>query len=428
MSLNMRCLARPNNLDGHSRHGRHLRLIRAVATAMTRLTEQWRSSGGARRPITGAATDPSGAKLPARDLRIDSLRGLMLAEITLVHTGCPLGRLSNEMFGRVSAAAGFVFLSGLIAGAVYSRTVERGCGAILRRCLRRCLYIQAYHLAVFVPLLAALLLDPRVKEYFRFAVAPTIAAAARALGYFALWAYQPVYFDILPMYALFVLVMPMALLALRRGWGVHMLLASLAVWGCAQFGLGPHESRADPFGLFRGDFNPLAWQFVFFSGLYFGYLHLYQRRRIVRAQPLLVALCVLACALGLVLRWRLLPWPGAASPGTLLSAKRDYGAGYLVNFLAFAYLVYCLAARFPRAFSWPPFAFLGRHSIQVFSFHILVIYLAGPLRWRAAALGPLGYDAFGVAVVTTLFIPAWCHARWCAWRDRRGLLPATPVT
>ena len=388
----------------------------------------WRLLSAEREAIAKASPSRSRTHPPVRDIRIDSLRGLMLAEITLVHTGCPLGRLSNEMFGRVSAAAGFVFLSGLVAGAVYSRTAERGPEPIARRCLRRCFYIQAYHLAAFLPLLGVLLLEPRVNEYFRFAVANSGADAARALGYFAVWAYQPRFFDILPMYALFVLAMPVALLALRGGRGATMLLVSIAVWGCAQIGLGSRGPSGDPIGLFRGDFNPFAWQFVFFSGLYLGYLHLYQKRRIVTAQPVVVVLCALICVVGLTMRWQSLPWPESFMRGAWFTAKRDYGAAYLVNFLAFSYLVYCLAARSPRVFSWPPLAFLGRHSIQVFSFHIFIIYIAGPLRWRAAAHGSLAYDAFGAAVVATLFVPAGCHARWRAWRDHRRRLDGARAT
>lgn len=388
----------------------------------------WRSPPAERTLPANTSPSRSQTHPPARDIRIDSLRGLMLVEITLVHTGCPLGRLSNEMFGRVSAAAGFVFLSGLVAGAVYSRTAERGPQALARRCLRRCCYIQAYHVGTFALLLGMLLLEPRLSEHFRFALASSGADAARALGYFAVWAYQPVYFDILPMYALFVLAMPAALLALRSGRGSAMLLVSLAVWGCAQAGLGWRGPIGDPFGLFRGDFNPIAWQFVFFSGLYFGYAHLHQKRRIVMAQPLLVALCVLICLVGLTMRWESAAWPESFIHGAWFTAKRDYGAAYLVNFLAFSYLVYCLAVRSPRAFSWPPLAFLGRHSLQVFSFHIFIVYLAGPLRWRAAAHGSIAYDAFGAVVVATLFIPAGWHARWRAWRDHRRRLDGTGAT
>src|SRR5512146_3293072 len=104
-----------------------------------------------------------------RDIRIDSLRGLMLAEITLVHVHCPAALLFYECFGRVSPAAGFVFLSGLVAGAVYSRTAEQGATAITYRCLRRAFYIHAYHVAAFLVLLALVAIAPRVNTYFHFA-------------------------------------------------------------------------------------------------------------------------------------------------------------------------------------------------------------------------------------------------------------------
>ena len=349
-----------------------------------------------------------------RDMRIDSLRGLMLVEMTLVHVHCPVALTSYELFGRVSPAAGFVFLSGLVAGGVYSRTAEKGAAAITQRCFRRCLYIQAYHVVTFLALLAVAVLEPQANTYFQFALGHSVADAARALGWFVVWAYQPNLFDILPMYGLFILCMPAALMALRNNRGAAMLLVSFGIWVLAQLGLGRISDGPSHFGFFQGDFNPFAWQLVFFTGLYFGHRHLYRRHPVVAPQPTLLVLCLLVCLAGLTMRWELLPWPASLGPGGWLASKQDYGAAYLVNFLAFSYLVYCLATRFPRAFNWPPLAFLGRHSIQVFSFHILVVYLASPLIWRVAALGQGAYNALGAAIVTSLFAAAWCHSRWRA--------------
>src|SRR6185437_3153997 len=199
-----------------------------------------------------------------RDIRIDSLRGLMLAEITLVHLHSPIALIFYECFGRVSPAAGFVFLSGLVAGAVYSRTAEQGAAAITQRCLRRAFYIHAYHVAAFLVLFALVAVVPRVNTHFHFAVGHSAAEAARTAGWFAIWAYQPDLFDILPMYGLFVLFMPAALLALRRDHGLAMLAVSLGVWALAQIGLGRIADGTGHFGFFQGDFNPFAWQFVFF--------------------------------------------------------------------------------------------------------------------------------------------------------------------
>jgi hypothetical protein len=58
-----------------------------------------------------ADTDCGARARPARDIRVDSLRGLMLAQMMLLHSGSPIGQVSFEFFGRVSPAAGFVFLS-----------------------------------------------------------------------------------------------------------------------------------------------------------------------------------------------------------------------------------------------------------------------------------------------------------------------------
>src|SRR5262249_4998215 len=102
-----------------------------------------------------------------------------------------------------------------------------------------------------------------------------------------------------------------------------------------------------------------------------------------------------------------------------LASKRDYSATFLVNFLAFAYLIYALATRWPALFMWKPLAFLGQHSIQVFSFHIFAKYAVWPIAEQVKHHGQLTVNAFGLLVVTTLFVPAWCHAKWRA-RDARS--------
>ena len=356
--------------------------------------------------------EPRAKNSTTRDIRLDSLRGLMLAEIMLVHLSVPLGKICNEFFGRVSVAAGFVFLSGILAGAVYSRTAERGARAIIQRCAARAAYIHAYHIAAFLAVIALVLLEPRIGRQFQYLISPSGEGIAEVLAWFVVWAYQPMLFDILPMYGLFMLVMPAALLALRNDHGHIVLLVSLGIWALAQMGLGQLAAGASPFGLFRGAFNPFAWQFVFFSGLYFGYMHLYRKRPAISVRPVLIVLCLLICVIGFTMRWKLLHWPPIFHRGEWLASKRDYGATFLVNFLAFAYLIYALATRWPRAFSWRPLAFLGQHSIQVFSFHIVAKYAAWPAAVYLKDDGPWALNALGLLVVASLFVPAWCHAKW----------------
>ena len=57
-----------------------------------------------------------------RDLRIDTLRGLMLVIMMVTHIrwfAIPTAWTTYQPIGFVTAAEGFVFLSGLVAGIVY---------------------------------------------------------------------------------------------------------------------------------------------------------------------------------------------------------------------------------------------------------------------------------------------------------------------
>ena len=64
---------------------------------------------------------------------IDALRGLMLVLMTLTHLPSRLTDPLGQPLGWVSAAEGFVLLSGFTAGLVYSRLArERGVAAMER--------------------------------------------------------------------------------------------------------------------------------------------------------------------------------------------------------------------------------------------------------------------------------------------------------
>src|SRR5471032_2061561 len=60
-----------------------------------------------------------------RDLRFDSLRGLFLVCMTINHLPTEMRAVTDQSLGLFSAAEGFVFLSGLLAGWVYTRKYRR---------------------------------------------------------------------------------------------------------------------------------------------------------------------------------------------------------------------------------------------------------------------------------------------------------------
>jgi hypothetical protein len=58
-------------------------------------------------------------------LQLDTLRGFMLVAIAINHLDTELRVFTDYVFGFVSTAEGFVFLSGLVAGLVYTRRAAK---------------------------------------------------------------------------------------------------------------------------------------------------------------------------------------------------------------------------------------------------------------------------------------------------------------
>src|SRR4028119_1967695 len=75
-----------------------------------------------------------------RDLRLDLLRGFCIFVMIVDHIGglSPLRAITGGNTFFISAAEGFVFISGLLLGEIYRKVAEReGFGAALRRAIQR---------------------------------------------------------------------------------------------------------------------------------------------------------------------------------------------------------------------------------------------------------------------------------------------------
>src|SRR5687768_9046581 len=82
----------------------------------------------------GASAPPADAPAPSatapaasseRLWQVDALRGLMLVLMTLTHLPTRIASPAGQPFGFVSAAEGFVLLSGFMAGLVYATRERR---------------------------------------------------------------------------------------------------------------------------------------------------------------------------------------------------------------------------------------------------------------------------------------------------------------
>jgi hypothetical protein len=326
----------------------------------------------------------------------------------------PLHRFSNTYFGPLgffTATVGFVFLSGLVAGRVYER--ERcvaGTRSMIRRITYRARALYVTQMIVFLALAAAIELHVRGSERWEMSLVDTHPWEGIAYG--ATLLYEPWYLGILPIYILFLVLTPIILLQFDKGNARRVLALSALLWVVS--GLLIHLP-SNPSGVDLGPYNPLAYQFVFISGLAFGTRQLSIERLSQLARQRLVAVAAVVAAFCLVLR---LEYAFGGPLNHLLDELRPAFSAYelgplrLLNFAAFGLVLYWASQRFSsdeihaRAYSW--LAFIGRHSLPVFAWSILGTYAAIALLPPHLSLG-LGLLAV-VFLAATLTVPAQLHA------------------
>ena len=365
-----------------------------------------------------------------RDPALDVIRGLLLVVMAADHFGEPIIEHLYEVAGYVTAAAGFVFLSGVLVALVHGRRLAPGMRVDSARLYHRAGVIYACHLATVLVVLAVGLVADRADQGWRSHAVEMQAEPLRGLLSAMLMVYQPPMLDILPLYVLMLLVSPLALNRMARGQGgiVQVLSISAALWLLAQTGIGRHFGALLPDALlFRaGGFDYLAWQFIFMLGLAFGFARAHARLPRNPFHPLPVALC-LAIVAGLwLLRHGHLTHPWLTLHDNHI---RDTMAWLrLINVLSLIYLTCWLVHHLRNAppavhtlLHWPGrwLSLLGRHSLQVFTWHLALLYLLIPLRWHYLA----GHDTrlwIALALfLASLTVPAWAHQRWQQRTARR---------
>lgn len=346
---------------------------------------------------------------------LDAWRGLMLVIMTIDHLDLygPIYRLTYESFGFVSAAEGFVLVSGLVAGIVYGGYAETP--GRLRSVVRRRLgTLYRYHLLLVVGLLGFWLAFPVERP-----AGGLLSAAMQALGGAALLNQEPP-LDILALYLLFVALVPLVLGGFRRGRAPVVLAVSASLWLLDQiltpltgypidihFTVGTVPVHWQP-----NHFHLLAWQFLFVIGVWLGW-----RRRAGPLMPpgpamwrwavvaAVVALACLAMRHGLVV--------AEVSRAALPTARVNLGWLRIGNLAAVVLLVSVVNHRWPTVFQSRWLELLGRHALVVFTWQTLLQIYLKPFYLQAAERWGMGARLALVAVaVASLALPALIHARW----------------
>ncbi|HYE51719.1 MAG TPA: OpgC domain-containing protein [Azospirillaceae bacterium] len=372
---------------------------------------------------------------------LDGLRGYFLVFMLLHHlplsAGVPLAGLHHGSLGYVQDAQGFVFLSGLVFAVAGTRLSHRGrADEVGARARARAAEIARHALGLVAALLTLALAVPASAAFWG-PFLPDLHLAPATHGPLALLLlYQPSFLDILPQYILYLLAAPVLLRLILAGRGAAVAAGSLAAWGAVQLGWHlPLTSAVEqalgtvlPGAFLRGHFNPFAWQVLFVSGLLAGAdaargaPALGRWLEPGRTGPLRLALAVLLVFLlyriGFALGW--LEGPAAERFGAAAN-RTEFGPVFLLNFAALAYAVAWLVVAGPRSGSaaarrlagWLRrllehsfLRLLGRHSLPVYAFHVVLVYAAAALEWAAGPLGPAAATALALAAVAALALPA----------------------
>ena len=352
-----------------------------------------------------------------RDIRLDTLRGLVLAWMTINHLSGPLFYYSFEALGFISSAEGFVFISGIVAGMVYGRIgITQGTFSLRRKAFRRVLDIYLFHLAAFlsVIILELTLTNDLYRIYYAATNWLSIVSPLTAFGLGAVFLLQPPFLDILPMYCLFLLITPFIINRLKKKYGwCWVLVGSFLVWAPATYHswdlLQRYGEHLLPLNF--GFFNPFAWQFLFVGGILLGFRR--YNAKIIPIKKSLIFLSLVIWIGCLLFRYRILPSHFGGFDISYLTIRETFGPLRVINLAALAYLIACLGTRFPALLKWPWFSYIGQHSLQVFTFHVVLLYSIIPIYNNLII--PAGWAwiiAADIVILSTLTIPAWLHVKY----------------
>ena len=325
--------------------------------------------------------------------------------MTVDHSRWPFKNITYQAFGFMTAAEGFVFLSGLVAGLVYAKHVIGDRNQLGKRALKRAWVIYAHHVALLV---VCIVIENR-------------SPADHFPGIFLLL-YQPGLIDILPMYIIFVLCVPFILRGYQNDKGNLILAASFLIWVFAQFGIRDSFQRliGQYTAAHLGYFDAFAWQFLFVAGTWIGYKGFHEKSLQMPRNALLSIIAVAATLAMLTIRHGFIRPDEFGTP----FVQRALGITHLgwlrlINVSAVIYTVALLISARGEFFKCRWLEFLGRHSLQVYTYHVLIIYF---LYHSTEPVGPQGKVAetvIALLLVLSLTLPALLHKQYVEYRKPR---------
>jgi hypothetical protein len=341
--------------------------------------------------------------------------------------------ISNQTFGFVSGAEGFIFLAGFMVGQLEQRIEQKGGEpATVRDLSKRTLRIYLYHCALLA--IAFSLFAGIGVSFHRLAVENLLSfylqRPHQAIIAGALLEYRPSLLDILPMYIVFMLLTPLARKIARRWSWDPVVYVSFTIWAAAQFGLrGWVYRHLDLFGLSvpensTGAFDTYAWQFLWMVGLALGSIYADSISALAQTSTgksesgipaWLVKLSFVVAAVFLVLRYSPTDrWIDPNVYGWLID-KWHLGPARVINFTALVIILVRVGTRIAALPLLMPLAALGQASIEVFCVHVLCCIGGDALSKDADPNLPWWEQLFLLAItISALFATAYTQRKRAA--------------
>jgi hypothetical protein len=364
---------------------------------------------------------------PARDLRVDIIRGWLQLTIFASHAaGSWIGAwLIHGAWGLSDSSEQFIFLSGLMLGSVFARKAAlEGYGAASRDMRTRTLRLYRTHMITFFLFGAMIIgvtllgLVPGEAKRLGWTFLTTHPLLAVPAAFTTL--YQPNYMDILPIFIWSMAAMP-AFVWLEARFGSWALVPSVLLYLAAWlFGVSPPSLSPDT----EIGFNPFAWQVLFMLGAHLGRRMLLVGRAFPPSRAVTVgAVLVLVFSLLLRLDWfGALPFHSGIAENDWIIGKSGLALPRIVHALALAYLVALVVpkeARWMRVALCRWLAAAGRHSLQVFCLGLF-------LSWAVTAI--FRYSPDNMVWLDAPLILGGCGILlgFGVWRDQNRR-PPTPI-
>lgn len=306
-----------------------------------------------------------------RDTRIDVFRALALLTIFVNHIpGTIFEHLTHKNLGFSDSAEAFVLISGIAVGLAYGSKFEPGNRMLMTlKAWRRAATLYSTHILTTIATLTVFCaagLYLKRPEFMSFInIGPLMDQPAKALIGLATMGHQLGYNNILSMYGVLLLMLPLFLAI-----GSISLSAMIGVSGVLWLVSGIYQIAPPNYPTDGVWFlNPLSWQFLFVIGIA-GVMHV-RRGGTIAFNKYLLGLSIAYILIALVwVRWPLwgvdtslgLPMVLTGFDKTFLSLTR------LAHVLALAYVIVSMPAlsNLARTSQDHPLAILGKHSLPVF--------------------------------------------------------------